>query len=231
MKQSSSRSIKTGLLNLLKQLKVAARAEYSLSDFHPTKVCLCFQSMFSGYSRGSSANTGSRSWHTHLMIFLIQNQAFLIWIALVLAGFLLTLSVIAPYTMKAQNNLLLRPTQWTYLQNIVKESRFDSKSTGMIIKFDEVELERLRTILLNRGIHPSILSLSAGSMPSVELQANDVMFSTLLEVLDEMRNTWHLYPNELIIHNADSAGVVSVRSQFLQHSSGDFNSTNSMVAQ
>jgi hypothetical protein len=130
--------------------------------------------------------------------------------------------------MKLQDQLLLRPTQWAYLQNLTKQSQLDAKLSDRIIKFDEVELQRLSTLLLDRGIKPSVLRFTAGTPSNIELQANEVLFSTLLELLDEMRSIWHLYPSELVIRKTDSAGIVDIKSYFLQYSVGDAASVNGM---
>lgn len=229
MKHSKTSDAKVKILALLGQLKRVASAEYALSDLHPANLWILFKPIFMNQGLGSGVRKDSQDWHTFLKQLADQYQRYLIWIGITVAGLTLTLNVLLPLKVRVQDHLLLRPTQWAYLQNLTKELQLDSKSSERVVNFDDTELQKLRTLLLNRGIKPSILSFSAGAIPSIEFQADEMMFSTLLELLDEMRSVWHLYPSELIVRRTDSAGVVNVSSHFLQYQAGGVESVTGVL--
>ena len=51
-----------------------------------------------------------------------------------------------------------------------------------------------------------------------DYMVSDAMFSLVLEVLDELRSTWRLYPTQMNVVSAGGPGVVNVSATLLQFS-------------
>jgi type II secretory pathway component PulM len=121
--------------------------------------------------------------------------------------------------------LELRPAQWSQLQNLIKLAKATAASgsssfstaPGTVTLLDDMELQKIRGVLTSRGLKPSVLRLSADNPPRIEFQASDVMFSVLLEALDEIRTTWRLYPEQLNVVASSGAGMVNISGVLMQH--------------
>ena len=59
--------------------------------------------------------------------------------------------------------------------------------------------------------------LTTDNPPRLEFQASEVMFSVLLDVLEELRTTWRLYPNQLSVVANSGAGMVNVSGILTQY--------------
>lgn len=133
---------------------------------------------------------------------------------------------ITPYVQRINNQLELRPAQWSQIQNLIKlakataasgsSSSFNS-APGTVSLLDDMELQKIRGVLTTRGLKPSVLRLSADNPPRIEFQASDVMFSVLLEALDELRLGWRLYPEQLNVTASTGAGMVSISGVLMQY--------------
>lgn len=222
-------NLKIRFLLLMNQLKALANADYSFSDFHPSKLFTWLQSIATRQHLDLEARLEGNSWRNYWVQFAANHQIKLMWFVIALAGIILVLVVIFPYAMRMEDQLSLRPAQWAYLQNLARESQLNLKGVELATQFDELELQRLRALLLSRGIKPSVLTVSAGAPIMVELQANGVLFSTLLELLDEMRGIWHLYPSDIDIQSTESAGVINVSSHFIQFQKSDTDVMNGAI--
>ena len=121
-------------------------------------------------------------------------------------------------TMQAQ--LDLRPVQWAQLQHLIKVNHAIS-SAGMgassaratlVTPLNESEMQKVRAVLAAREIKPNVLRLSNDNPPRLEFQANDVLFSAWIEVLDELRQVWRLYPESVSVIAGANPGIVQVSS-------------------
>lgn len=133
---------------------------------------------------------------------------------------------ISPYSQRVSDQLELRPAQWSQIQNLIKLAKATAASgsassfataSGTITLLDDLELQKIRGVLTARGLKPSVLRLSADNPPRMEFQASDVMFSVLLEVLDELRMSWRLYPEKLNVAVSTGAGMVSISGVLMQY--------------
>lgn len=130
---------------------------------------------------------------------------------------LLYILAIAPYSQSIQDQIELRPAQWSQLQSLIKLSKSGANSAPTsVAMLDDMELMKIRNTLTSRGFKLGVFRLSAENPPRLELQASDVIFSVLLDTLEEMRITWRLYPEQLKIISTSSAGVVNVSGSLLQ---------------
>lgn len=134
--------------------------------------------------------------------------------------------VIAPYSQRVSDQLELRSAQWSQLQNLIKLAKATAASgpassfaaaPGMVTLLDDLELQKIRSVLASRGLKPSVLRLSADNPPRIEFQASDMLFSLLLEALDELRTTWRLYPEQLNVVASSGAGMVNISGVLIQY--------------
>jgi len=68
--------------------------------------------------------------------------------------------------------------------------------------------------------------MTADNPPRLELQASEVMFSVLLDVLEELRITWRLYPEQLNVVASSGAGMVNVSGALAQSSNNASNASS-----
>lgn len=166
-----------------------------------------------------------RQWNLQSIIFALQvfviryRHSLLILFAM---GLLLLINVFAitPYREKIQEQIEMRPAQWSSLQNLIKLSKLGaSSSPASVAMLDDMETQKIRNILTSRGFKLGVFRLSTDNPPRLELQASDVMFSVLLDALEELRTTWRLYPEHLKVIPTASAGVVNISGSLLQFNS------------
>lgn len=152
-------------------------------------------------------------------------------IALLVLALLLILHafVLAPFSQKIQDQLDMRPAQWSQLQGLIKLAKVPAGNLGnlgnlgnvggstSVTALDDLELQRIRAAMTSRGLKPNVLRLSADNPPRIEFQASDVMFSTLLDSLDEMRLMWRLYPEQLNVISTGGPGSVNVSGVLIQY--------------
>jgi hypothetical protein len=80
-------------------------------------------------------------------------------------------------------------------------------------------------LLAAKGIKPAVLRLSLENPPKVELQMSEVVFSNAVDVLEEMRKTWSLYPENIEISATPKLSVINLNANLRQM--GALNSTAS----
>jgi len=134
-----------------------------------------------------------------------------------------------PLTKTMQAQLDLRPVQWAQLQHLVRVNQVAS-ATGvgassmttsspratLVTMLDDAEMQKVRAVLAARDIKPNVLRLSNDNPPRLEFQANDVLFSAWIEVLDELRQVWRLYPETVSAIASANAGIVQISSSLKQ---------------
>ena len=129
-----------------------------------------------------------------------------------------------PMTKTMQAQLELRPVQWAQLQHVLKVNHaISAPSMGassaratLVTALDEVEMQKVRAVFAARDIKPNLLRLTNDNPPRLELQANDVLFSAWIEVLDELRKVWRLYPESVSAIASANPGIVQVSSTLKQ---------------
>ena len=240
MKQSPLNQLSEKLFTFLKKVKELLSKDYSMQDLKNLKsLPRALQQKFSEVQGGlskTSANAALVSSSSKFDIkqlpalarrFVIeQRNAFvLIFIALLLL--LVNMLVIAPYSQRVQNQLDMRPAQWSQLQSLIKLAKSSGTSTSQapsygpgvatVTLLDDMELQKIRSVLTTRGLKPSVLRLTADNPPRIEFQATDAMFSVLLDTLDELRTTWRLYPEQLNVISTSGAGMVNISGVLVQY--------------
>lgn len=149
---------------------------------------------------------------------------------LLLALLCMALSAIAtqiwllPMTKAMQAQLDIRPVQWAQLQHLIKVNHLlsstnvaaSSARATFASPLDESEMQKVRAVLSARDIKPNVLRLSNDNPPRLEFQANDVLFSAWIEVLDELRQVWRLYPESVSVIASANPGIVQISSTLKQ---------------
>jgi hypothetical protein len=134
-----------------------------------------------------------------------------------------------PMTKTMQAQVDLRPVQWAQLQHLVRVNQVAS-ATGvgassmlasgsratLVTPLDDAEMQKVRAVLAARDIKPNVLRLSNDNPPRLEFQANDVLFSAWIEVLDELRQVWRLYPETVSAIASANPGIVQISSSLKQ---------------
>lgn len=232
MSQSPQPSVQEKLLALVKRLKELSTKDYSLQDLKNLGASAKqFKEKFSkGSASDASALTGfkpAQAWDLKHVLLSLQrfavSQRYLILLALGLAMILLLHRfVLAPYQAQVESQLALRPAQWSQLQSLIKLAKPSTTSSmsrvSIVAPMDEMELQKLRNVMTTRGLKPAVLRLTTDNPPRLELQVSDAMFSVVLDLLEELRTTWRLYPTQMNVVAAAGPGVVNVSATLLQFS-------------
>jgi type II secretory pathway component PulM len=172
-----------------------------------------------------------------LQRFVLNQRKALLLVLLLLVLWITYILVLAPYSLRLQERLEMRPAQWSQLQSLIRISKTSaagagfSTSSGMsstVSSLDDRELEKILSGLKSRGVKPSVFRLTTDNPPQLEFQASEVMFSVLLDILEELRVTWRLYPNQLSVVANSGAGMVNVSGVLTQYGS---NATPAGVSQ
>jgi hypothetical protein len=249
MKQSPFNSFLESLLTFLKKAKDLLSKDYSMQDLKNLrnlksqvnlkslpkvlKQKLSTVRVASTHGADSQLQAASSTQFdikqlpqiAHQFVLEYRNAFFFLLLALLVLLF--NAFVIAPFGQRIQNQLDMRPAQWSQLQSLIKLAKSSSSSASQPMSYgggvatvtllDDMELQRIRSVLTARGLKPNVLRLTADNPPRIEFQASDAMFSVLLDALDELRITWRLYPAQLNVISTTGAGVVNISGVLVQH--------------
>ena len=140
-----------------------------------------------------------------------------IWAALVIALVCICLHYwVLPTVSDLESKLALRPAQWAQLENLIRLSKANPQRVSGIEPMDEAELQRVRMILAAKGIKPSVLRLTLENPPRVELQMSEVLFSSAVDALEELRKAWNLYPEHIEVSATPKIAVVNLTASLKQ---------------
>jgi len=229
----------------LRQLKELLSKDYSIQDLKKLgslskdwkqKISAATAPLVSGANAANSEEGSSRiNIRTKFDLkqlsvlardFIVHRRNLMIGLLTVIALLVVNNFAIAPYGQRVSDQLELRPAQWSQIQNLIKLAKATTASgsgssfstaPGTVTLLDDMELQKIRGVLIARGLKPNVLRLSADNPPRIEFQASDVMFSVLLETLDELRITWRLYPEQLNVVASAGAGIVNISGVLMQH--------------
>lgn len=221
----------TALKQGLKQAKELLRKDYSLQDLKNLKsLPKVLQQKTAGLKLASSniaqgSTQADEKFHYKqipnlISTYIANNRNVVIGLAALIIVLLINALVISPYAQRVQNQLAMRPAQWSQLQSLIKQAKSTSVAPVTVSLLDDMELQKIRNVLISRGIKPSVLRLTADNPPRIELQASDAMFSVLLDTLDELRTTWRVYPEQLNVvstSGAGGAGMVNIGGILVQY--------------
>ena len=135
----------------------------------------------------------------------------------------------APYVQRLEGQMSLRPAQWAQLENLIKLSKGKPLQLDTVVLVDEAELQKIRNVLIARGLKPSVLRLGVENPPRIELQASDVMFAVIVDVLEELRISWRLYPEKIELVATPSTAIVYLSATLVQTSASSYSSNVSLL--
>ena len=135
----------------------------------------------------------------------------------------------APYVQRLEGQMSLRPAQWAQLENLIKLSKGKPLQLDTVVLVDEAELQKIRNVLIARGLKPSVLRLGVENPPRIELQASDVMFAVIVDVLEELRISWRLYPEKIELVATPSTAIVNLSATLVQTSASSYSSYVSLL--
>ncbi len=240
MKQSPLNQLAEKLFTFLKKVKELLSKDYSMQDLKNLKsLPKTLQQKFSEVQGGlskTSANTALVSSSTKFDIkqlpslvhqFVIEQRNAFVLLLVALLLLLINQFAIAPYAQRVQNQLDMRPAQWSQLQSLIKLAKSANSSVtqassyspgvATVTLLDDAELQKIRSVLAARGLKPNVLRLSTDNPPRIEFQSSDAMFSVLLDALDELRSTWRLYPEQLNVISTSGTGMVNISGVLVQY--------------
>ena len=135
----------------------------------------------------------------------------------------------APYVQSLEGRMSLRPAQWAQLENLIKLSKAKPLQLETVVLVDEAELQKIRNVLIARGLKPSVLRLGVENPPRIELQASDVMFAVIVDVLEELRISWRLYPERIELVATPATAIVNLSASLVQTSASSYSSNVSLL--
>jgi hypothetical protein len=143
-----------------------------------------------------------------ILISVIGLFALLIWFA-------------KPYLDMSQTPIALKVSQSIHLKNLIIESKSLNNDLRLVNQLDDRELEEFKKLLISKGMKVGHLSIQEMNEPSIQLQLKYVSFASLIDLLNESRVIWHLYPMDISVEAADSSGIVHVNATLMQFRSGE----------
>lgn len=153
--------------------------------------------------------------------FKANKKLFLISLAFLSLALLLVLFP-KPYLAISQTPIALKMAQSNHLNSLLIESKSLRNDGQSVVTFDNQELEKLKKILINKGMMVVHLSINANDVASIEMQLKHVSFASFIDVLNESKEIWHLYPLKVSIDATDSAGIVDVKATLKQFGGNQF---------
>jgi hypothetical protein len=230
MKPNESNTVMEKIMKGLGQVKAALTKDYSWQDI---KTWMSNRSASSSTTNTASTASSTLTSVSNLPQALAAAAARhrMLVIALVcIALFAIASQVwLLPLTKTMQAQLELRPVQWAQLQHVLKVNQLISApgvggSTAgasgpratLVTPLNEAEMQKVRAVLAARDIKPNVLRLSNDNPPRLEIQANDVLFSAWIEVLEELRQVWRLYPESVSAIASANPGIVQISSTLKQ---------------
>jgi hypothetical protein len=236
MKPNQTNTLMEKIMKGLGQVKAALTKDYSWQDIKGWMAGTAEHASVTNTasSNSSAATAGSASSglsNLPLALAAAAGRHRMLLIALVfIALFAIANQLwLLPLTKTMQAALELRPVQWAQLQHLMKVNHTISApgvggstvgASGvratLVTPLDESEMQKVRAVLAARDIKPNVLRLSNDNPPRLELQANDVLFSAWIEVLDELRQVWRLYPESVSAIAGANPGIVQISSTLKQ---------------
>jgi hypothetical protein len=132
-------------------------------------------------------------------------------------GFLVLLILFAkPYLEVSQLPIALKISQSIHLKNLIIESKSLNNDLRLVNQLDDRELEEFKKLLISKGMKVGHLSIQAKNDPSIQMQLKYVSFAAFIDLLNESRIIWHLYPMDISVEATDSAGIVHINATLMQ---------------
>jgi hypothetical protein len=138
-----------------------------------------------------------------ILVSVIGLSAFLIWFA-------------KSYLEMSQTPIALKVSQSIHLKNIIIESKSLNNDLRLVNQFDDKELDEFKKLLISKGMKVGHLSIQAKNDPSIQMQLKSISFAAFIDLLNESRVIWHLYPMDISVEATESAGIVHINATLTQ---------------
>lgn len=134
--------------------------------------------------------------------------------SVIVTSVLLTLAISTFWLARAplqqlHDQLAMRPNQWSALGQLVAQIRTPVAGPRMVATLDEVELNLIRNLLIQRGLKPTVFQLTSDNPPRIQMQVSGVLFASLIDFLEDLRKTRNLYPVRANVQATSALGVVN----------------------
>lgn len=164
-----------------------------------------------------------------LQIFLISNKKLWMGIFLSIVMLLILILVIRPYSIKAHDRVLLNQSQSEILKKLIIESQSLSNNKNLVPVFQDQDLIKLKQLLLSKGMKPTQLTLNSADSATINLQLNQVAYASFLDLVNEFREIWNIYPVQISIVASASPGIVNIETKLVQFRDGQNNYSSELV--
>jgi hypothetical protein len=132
-----------------------------------------------------------------------------------------------PYLEMSQTPIALKVSQFIHLKNIIIESKALKNDLQLVNQLDDRELGEFKKLLISKGMKVGHLSIQAKNDPSIQMQLKYVSFAAFIDLLNESRIIWHLYPIDISVEATDSAGIVHINATLMQFRSNQSSPSSS----
>jgi hypothetical protein len=122
-----------------------------------------------------------------------------------------------PYLEISQIPITLKISQSIHLKNLIIASNSLKKDLQLVKQFDDKELDEFKKLLVSKGIKAGNISFNANNGGTIDIQMKYVSFAVFMDLLNESRLIWHLYPVDLSIEATDSAGITHINATLSQY--------------
>lgn len=212
MSHPNQHKLKKVFLIFLSRMNAVLRADYSFADFNISSMkrrILSIRSLHSHFDKRYLMGSFSD--------FIILGRIRLLYLTALLGLILALIFVLLPYEHALMDRFIMRPAQWGHLQNLIADSNLLTSSTSSRSSYEEFELQDLKVMVLSRDIKPVNLVIISTNPVKIEIKANDVLFSALIDIFDQARIRWGLYPEEFNIEAGNLPGVVTIDGRLVQY--------------
>jgi type II secretory pathway component PulM len=132
-----------------------------------------------------------------------------------------------PYLEMSQPPIALKVSQSIHLKNLIIESKALNNDLQLVNQLDDRELEEFKKLLISKGMKVGHLSIQTKNDPSIQMQLKYVSFAAFIDLLNESRIIWHLYPIDVSVEATDSAGIVHINATLIQFRSNQSSPSSS----
>lgn len=219
-----NKSFKESILEFYSNLSNDVRLWFSnqMPNFFSglVKLKLILSKTFSNYGHSNGVE---------LQQFIVSNKKLWIGICLSVVMLLILILVIRPYSMKVHDRLLMNQSQLEVLKKLIIESQSLSTNKNLVPEFQDQDLAKLKQLLLSKGMSPNQLTFNSANGVSIDLQLNQIAYAPFLDLVNEFREIWHIYPTQISIVASNSPGIVNIKTKLVQFRDDQANSSTKLV--
>lgn len=162
--------------------------------------------------------------------FFISNKKTWIGIFISILLLLLLILVVRPYSLREHNQLSLNHTQSEHLKKLIIDAQLISNKNILVGVFDDQDLIKFKQLLLSKGIKSNQLTFNSSNGVDIQMQLNQVAFAPFIDLINEVREMWHLYPVQMSVVATNSPGIVNIEAKLVQFRHEQTNQSSDLVS-